>query len=45
MDEAVLTISKLESAAAHYRVIDEIPFDFRRRRMSVVVTRGAASTC
>jgi len=40
MDKAVLTHRQLESVAAHYRVIDEIPFDFRRRRMSVVVTRG-----
>jgi Mg2+-importing ATPase len=40
MDKAVLTHRQLESAAADYQVIDEIPFDFRRRRMSVVVARG-----
>ncbi|MEO5810577.1 MAG: magnesium-translocating P-type ATPase [Rhodanobacter sp.] len=39
MDKAVLAHGDLESAAARYRVIDEIPFDFQRRRMSVVVTQ------
>ncbi|TAL87714.1 MAG: magnesium-translocating P-type ATPase [Rhodanobacter sp.] len=37
MDKAVLEHRDLESAAMRYRVIDEIPFDFQRRRMSVVV--------
>ncbi|MEO8810940.1 MAG: magnesium-translocating P-type ATPase [Rhodanobacter sp.] len=40
MDKAVLAHRDLEPSAARYRVIDEIPFDFQRRRMSVVVTRG-----
>ncbi len=40
MDKAVLEHRDLESAAMRYRVIDEIPFDFQRRRMSVVVTNG-----
>ena len=40
MDKAVLAHRDLEPTAARYRVIDEIPFDFQRRRMSVVVTRG-----
>ncbi len=40
MDKAVLTHRDLESAATRYQVIDEIPFDFQRRRMSVVVARG-----
>jgi Mg2+-importing ATPase len=40
MDKAVLEHRDLESAARRYRVIDEIPFDFQRRRMSVVVANG-----
>ncbi|MGH8159165.1 MAG: magnesium-translocating P-type ATPase [Rhodanobacter sp.] len=40
MDKAVLAHRDLEPAAARYRVIDEIPFDFQRRRMSVVVANG-----
>jgi len=41
MDKAVLEHRNLESAAMRYRVVDEIPFDFQRRRMSVVVTDGS----
>jgi Mg2+-importing ATPase len=40
MDKAVLEHRELEASAARYRVIDEIPFDFQRRRMSVVVAGG-----
>jgi magnesium-translocating P-type ATPase len=40
MDKAVLAHRDLEPAAARYRVVDEIPFDFQRRRMSVVVANG-----
>ncbi|MGY3041254.1 Mg2+-importing ATPase [Rhodanobacter sp. TND4EL1] len=40
MDKAVLEHRDLESAARRYRVVDEIPFDFQRRRMSVVVADG-----
>jgi len=40
MDKAVLAHRDLEAAALRYRVVDEIPFDFRRRRMSVVVADG-----
>jgi Mg2+-importing ATPase len=40
MDKAVLTHRDLEPVAAAYRIVDEIPFDFQRRRMSVVVARG-----
>ncbi|WP_426701144.1 magnesium-translocating P-type ATPase [Rhodanobacter sp. Col0626] len=40
MDKAVLEHRDLEAAATRYRVVDEIPFDFQRRRMSVVVTNG-----
>ena len=40
MDKAVLEHRDLEVAATRYRVIDEIPFDFQRRRMSVVVAKG-----
>lgn len=40
MDKAVLTHRDLEAAATRYRVVDEIPFDFQRRRMSVVVADG-----
>ncbi|GGY32888.1 magnesium-translocating P-type ATPase [Rhodanobacter panaciterrae] len=39
MDKAVLEHRDLEAAATRYRVIDEIPFDFQRRRMSVVVAK------
>ena len=38
MDKAVLEHRDLEVSAARYRVVDEIPFDFQRRRMSVVVS-------
>ncbi|MGA6825994.1 magnesium-translocating P-type ATPase [Nitrospira sp. NS4] len=40
LDEAILAHEELEErlkAKEHYRKIDEIPFDFVRRRMSVVV--------
>jgi Mg2+-importing ATPase len=40
MDKAVLEHRDLEPVAARYRVVDEIPFDFQRRRMSVVVADG-----
>jgi len=47
LDEAVLTHAELHEhirSGAGYRKIDEIPFDFERRRMSVVVeTAGGAS--
>ncbi len=39
MDKAVLTHRDLEAAAMRFQVVDEIPFDFHRRRMSVVLTR------
>ncbi|OOG44346.1 magnesium-translocating P-type ATPase [Rhodanobacter sp. C06] len=42
MDKAVLEHRDLEPTAARYRVVDEIPFDFQRRRMSVVVANGGA---
>jgi Mg2+-importing ATPase len=40
MDKAVLTHRDLEPDAARYQIVDEIPFDFQRRRMSVVVGSG-----
>ena len=40
MDKAVLQHRDLEGSVARYRVIDEIPFDFQRRRMSVVLGNG-----
>ena len=40
MDKAVLEHRDLEPMAARFRVVDEIPFDFQRRRMSVVVADG-----
>ena len=43
LDVAVLRHVELEeklNAADHYKKIDEIPFDFERRRMSVVLERG-----
>jgi Mg2+-importing ATPase len=40
MDKAVLAHRDLEPAAGRFRIVDEIPFDFQRRRMSVVVTDG-----
>ena len=42
LDVAVLKHAELEeklNASAHYRKVDEIPFDFERRRMSVVLER------
>ncbi|TCV92331.1 Mg2+-importing ATPase [Luteibacter rhizovicinus] len=38
MDKAVLAHRDLEPSARRFRIVDEIPFDFQRRRMSVVVT-------
>jgi P-type Mg2+ transporter len=40
MDKAVLEHRDLEPTATRYHIVDEIPFDFQRRRMSVVVTSG-----
>ncbi|MFK2877767.1 magnesium-translocating P-type ATPase [Rhodanobacter hydrolyticus] len=40
MDKAVLSHRDLEPIVARYRVVDEIPFDFQRRRMSVVLAHG-----
>jgi Mg2+-importing ATPase len=40
MDKAVLEHRDLEGTVARYRVVDEIPFDFQRRRMSVVLANG-----
>jgi Mg2+-importing ATPase len=40
MDKAVLSHRDLEPIVARYRVVDEIPFDFQRRRMSVVLANG-----
>ena len=40
MDKAVLAHRDLEPMAGRFRLIDEIPFDFQRRRMSVVLTGG-----
>src|SRR5690242_10322055 len=37
MDKAVLAHRDLEPMAGRFRLIDEIPFDFQRRRMSVVL--------
>src|SRR5690348_6514284 len=37
MDKAVLAHRDLEPMAARFRLVDEIPFDFQRRRMSVVL--------
>jgi len=39
MDKAVLSHRDLEGTLARWRLVDEIPFDFQRRRMSVIVTR------
>jgi Mg2+-importing ATPase len=41
MDKAVLAHRDLEHLAQRYAVVDEIPFDFQRRRMSVVLSDGA----
>ncbi|NTY89729.1 magnesium-translocating P-type ATPase [Serratia fonticola] len=44
LDVAVLTCadeSQQPDALQHYRKVDEIPFDFERRRMSVVVAKEA----
>ena len=40
MDKAVLTHRDLEPMAAKHQIVDEIPFDFQRRRMSVIVSDG-----
>jgi len=37
MDKAVLAHRDLEQSIAKWKVVDEIPFDFQRRRMSVVL--------
>ncbi|BBD79068.1 magnesium-translocating P-type ATPase [Aerosticca soli] len=41
MDKAVLEHRDLETVAERYHIVDEIPFDFQRRRMSVVVNDGS----
>ncbi|HEU0277814.1 MAG TPA: magnesium-translocating P-type ATPase [Rhodanobacteraceae bacterium] len=41
MDKAVLAHRDLEHSIAKWKVVDEIPFDFQRRRMSVVLTDGS----
>jgi Mg2+-importing ATPase len=41
MDKAVLTHRDLEPIARRFHTVDEIPFDFQRRRMSVVVSDGS----
>ncbi|RDI98627.1 magnesium-translocating P-type ATPase [Dyella solisilvae] len=43
MDKAVLAHRDLDEMAQHYHIVDEIPFDFQRRRMSVVVSNGSGS--
>ncbi|HEX7338428.1 MAG TPA: magnesium-translocating P-type ATPase [Rhodanobacteraceae bacterium] len=43
MDKAVLAHRDLEDSIARWKVVDEIPFDFQRRRMSVVLTEGDGS--
>ena len=43
MDKAVLAHRELEPVAARYRIVDEVPFDFQRRRMSVVLAPLAAA--
>jgi Mg2+-importing ATPase len=40
MDKAVLAHRDLEPMAVRFRLVDEIPFDFQRRRMSVVLAGG-----
>ncbi|HEV2680477.1 MAG TPA: magnesium-translocating P-type ATPase, partial [Rhodanobacter sp.] len=40
MDKAVLEHRDLEPTATRFHIVDEIPFDFQRRRMSVVVSNG-----
>ncbi|WP_199100108.1 magnesium-translocating P-type ATPase [Dyella sp. ASV21] len=40
MDKAVLAHRDLEEVAQHFHIVDEIPFDFQRRRMSVIVSNG-----
>jgi len=40
MDKAVLAHRDMEAVARRFHVVDEIPFDFQRRRMSVVVADG-----
>ena len=40
MDKAVLEHRDLEPLAERHHIVDEIPFDFQRRRMSVVVSNG-----
>src|SRR5690348_3939892 len=40
MDKAVLSHRDLEGTLVRWRLVDEIPFDFQRRRMSVIVTRN-----
>ena len=39
MDKAVLAHRDLETTLSRWRLVDEIPFDFQRRRMSVIVTQ------
>ncbi|MBS0383188.1 MAG: magnesium-translocating P-type ATPase [Proteobacteria bacterium] len=43
MDKAVLSHRDLEHSTARWKVADEIPFDFQRRRMSVVLAPTEAA--
>lgn len=43
MDKAVLAHRDLEHSIAKWKVVDEIPFDFQRRRMSVVLASDDSS--
>ncbi len=48
LDDAVLTHAELQAhirSGAGYTKLDEVPFDFERRRMSVVVQSADRSTC
>jgi Mg2+-importing ATPase len=40
IDKAVLAHRNLDASASKWDLVDEIPFDFQRRRMSVVLTEG-----
>lgn len=44
MDKAVLAHRDLEHSVAKWKVADEIPFDFQRRRMSVVLAPTGDAT-
>jgi Mg2+-importing ATPase len=44
LDEAIVTVGRQKGLAATVRKVDEIPYDFQRKRLTIVVDDGDAAT-